>query len=49
MTSDLDSNDAPPFKNEVTSFQMLVGGTAELDVHLLIETESDRSQNHRKL
>lgn len=44
LTPDLDSNDAPPFKNEVTSFQVLVGGTAELDVHLLIDTERDHSQ-----
>ena len=44
LTPDLDSNGAPPFKNEVTSFQVLVGGTAELDVHLLIDTERDHSQ-----
>lgn len=35
LTPNLDGNDAPPFKNEVTSFEVLVGGTAELNVHLL--------------
>ena len=49
LTLDLDGNDAPPFKNEVASFQVLIGGTAELNVHLLIETNSNQSQeNHRK-
>lgn len=40
LTPHLDSDDAPPFKNEVASFQVLVGGTAELDVHLLDETQN---------
>lgn len=31
----LDSDDASPFKNELTSFQVLISGAAELDVHLL--------------
>lgn len=33
--TNLDGDNAPPFKNEVTSFQMLIGGAAELYVHLL--------------
>lgn len=40
LTLDLDSDDPPPFENEVTSFQVLIGGTAELNVHLLNETAS---------
>lgn len=31
----LDSDDASSFENEVTSFQVLISGAAELDVHLL--------------
>lgn len=46
---DLDGDDAPPFKNEVASFQVLIGGAAELNVHLLVEAEINQSQqNHRK-
>ena len=40
---DLDGDDAPPFENEVTSFQVLIGGAAELNVHLLIETKITES------
>lgn len=35
--TNLDGDNAPPFKNKVTSFQMLIGGAAELYVHLLNE------------
>lgn len=37
LTPNLDGDDAPPFKDEVTSFQVLIGGAAELNVHLLNE------------
>lgn len=37
---DLDGNDAPPLKDEVASFQVLVGGAAQLNVRLLIDAES---------
>lgn len=36
LTPDLDGDDASPFKNKVTSLEVLIGGTAELNVHLLI-------------
>lgn len=48
LIPDLDSNDAPSFEDEVTSFQVLIGGTAELNVHLLMETKSDKSKPNRK-
>lgn len=37
MTSitNLDGDNAPPLKNKVTSFQVLIGGAAELYVHFL--------------
>lgn len=38
--TNLDGDNAPPFKNKVTSFQMLIGGAAELYVHLLNERNS---------
>lgn len=37
LIADLDTNDAPPFRHEVASFQVLVGGTASLNVQLLID------------
>lgn len=43
VTSNLDGNDAPPFKYEMTSLQVLVGSAAELDVHLLNETKSKKA------
>lgn len=50
VTPDLDGNDAPPFEDEVASFQVLIGGTAELNVHLLIEMDNDQSQqDHREV
>lgn len=50
LTLDLDGDDPPPFENEVTSLQVLIGGAAELNMHLLIETEIEQSlQRHRKL
>lgn len=41
LTPDLDSYDAPSFEDEVTSFQVFIGGAAELNVHLLIGKEMD--------
>lgn len=41
--TDLDGDNAPPFKNKVTSFQVLIGGAAELYVHLL----NERPKEHR--
>lgn len=40
LTPNLDGDHAPPFKNKVTSFQVLIGGTAELNVHLLHEIKN---------
>lgn len=40
LTPNLNGNDASPFKNKVTSFQVLVGGAAELNVHLLNEIKN---------
>lgn len=40
LSTNLDGDDAPPFKNKVAPFQVLVGGTAELNVHLLNELKS---------
>lgn len=40
LTTNLDGDDAPPFKNKVAPFQVLVGGTAELNVHLLNELKT---------
>lgn len=41
LTPNLDGNGAPSFKNKVTSFQVLIGGAAELNVHLLNETKEE--------
>lgn len=38
--TNLDGDNAPSFKNEVTSFQVLIGGAAELNVHLLNDRKS---------
>lgn len=35
LITNLDGDNAPPLKNKVTSFQVLVGGAAELYVHFL--------------
>ncbi len=43
LPPNLDGNDAPPFKNKVTSFQVLVGGAAELNVHLLNEIKKKQA------
>lgn len=43
LTPNLDGNGAPPFKNKVTSFQVLVGGAAELNVHLLNEIKNNQA------
>ncbi len=43
LTPNLDGNDAPPFKNKVTSFQVLIGSTAELNVHLLNEIKNKQA------
>lgn len=40
LITNLDGNNAPPFKNKVTSFQVLVGGAAELYVHFLDDRTS---------
>lgn len=42
LIADLDANDAPPFRHEVASFQVLVGGTASLNVQLLIDRSVPR-------
>lgn len=39
---DLDGDGTPPLKDKVTSFQVLVGGAAELNVHLLKADERTR-------
>ncbi len=43
LTPNLDGNDASPFKNKMTSFQVLVGGAAELNVHLLNEIKNKQA------
>lgn len=43
LTPNLDGDDASPFKNKVTSFQVLIGGTAELNVHLLNEMKNKQA------
>lgn len=43
LTPNLDGDDAPPFKDKVTSFQVLVGGAAELNVHLLNEIKKKQA------
>lgn len=43
LTPYLDGNGAPPFKNKVTSFQVLIGGAAELDVHLLHQIKNKQA------
>lgn len=35
LITNLDCDNAPPLKNKVASFQVLVGGAAELYVHFL--------------
>lgn len=37
LITNLDGDNAPPLKNKVTSFQVLIGGAAELYVHFLDE------------
>ena len=37
---DLDGDGAPPLEDEVASLEVLVGGAAELDVHLLRRTNT---------
>lgn len=39
VITNLDGDNAPPFKNKMTSLQVLIGGAAELYVHLLDERE----------
>lgn len=43
LTHNLDGDDAPPFKDKVTSFQVLMGGAAELNVHLLNEIKKKQA------
>lgn len=45
-TPDLDSNDSSSFEDEVTSFQVFIGGAAQLNVHLLCD---ESKQNNRQL
>lgn len=40
LITNLDGDNAPPLKNKVTSFQVLVGGAAELYVHFLDDRTS---------
>lgn len=46
LTPHLDGDDASPFKNKVTSFQVFVGGAAELNVHLLNVEHKEQADHH---
>lgn len=45
LTPHLDGDDASPFKNKVTSFQVFIGGAAELNVHLLNDIKNKQTSH----